>query len=140
MINELATERNAQIICLTESHLNIEILDAEINMSGFIIFRADRLLTTKGGVIVYINKEIAASAKILKSGSIGLIEYICIYLLEFNLMVITMYRSPDSDSGSLRTAIEEIDEAISSISPMYPTIILNGDFKGAWYLKKNVPP
>ena len=128
MINELATERNAQIICLTESHLNIEILDAEINMSGFIIFRADRLLTTKGGVIVYINKEIAASAKILKSGSIGLIEYICIYLLEFNLMVITMYRSPDSDSASLKTAIEEIDEAISSIAPMYPTIMLNGDF------------
>ena len=71
MINELATERNAQIICLTESHLNIEILDAEINMSGFIIFRADRLLTTKGGVIVYINKEIAASAKLQKVGRLG---------------------------------------------------------------------
>ena len=127
-IKEMAIERNSQLISLTESHLNEEILDAEINIDGFNIFRADRTQTTKGGVIVYIKKEIAASAKILKSGSIGLIEYICIYLLEFNLMIITMYRSPDSNSENLRIAIKEIEEAISSIAPVYPTILLNGDF------------
>ena len=128
MIKEWAIERNSQLISLTESHLNEDILDAEINIDGFNIFRADRNQTTKGGVIVYIKKEIAASAKVLKSGSIGLVEYICIYLLEFNLMIITMYRSPDSNNDSFKLAIEEIEEAISSIEPVYPTIMLNGDF------------
>ena len=66
MIKELAIERNSQLISLTESHLNEDILDAEINIDGFDIFRADRNQTTKGGVIVYIKKETAASAKMLK--------------------------------------------------------------------------
>ena len=128
MIKEMAIEKNAQIISLTETHLNNEILDAEVNIEGFNMYRADRTQTTKGGVAVYIRREIAASAKILKSGSIGKIEYICIYILEFRLMIITMYRSPESNIEDFKKAITEIDEAISSIAPVYPTIMLNGDF------------
>ena len=128
MIKEMAIEKNAQIISLTETHLNNEILDAEVNIEGFNMYRADRTQTTKGGVAVYIRREIAASAKILKSGSIGKIEYICIYILEFRLMIITMYRSPESNSEGFQKAITEVDEAISPIAPVYPTIMQNGGF------------
>ena len=42
MLHDLAYEWNAGIIMLTESHLNEEVLDAEINIQGFDCYRTDQ--------------------------------------------------------------------------------------------------
>ena len=129
IIEEIALEEKALVISITESHLNTEILDAEIKINGYSIFRGDRTNDIKkGGVIVYIREDFANNAKLLSHGSKGLIEYVCIYMCKINLMIITVYRSPQSNYENFKNALEEIQNTIESISPTYPTIILNGDF------------
>lgn len=41
-LTEMAKQNNYTIIALTETHLNGNILDTEINIPNYILFRADR--------------------------------------------------------------------------------------------------
>ena len=129
MIKETAMEENSIIISITESHLHDEILDAEIKIDGYAIFRGDRIEgIKKGGVLVYIRDDFAYTAKLLCNGSIGLIEYVCIHIADKNIMIITVYRSPQSNSNDFKSVMDIIDDKIKSLLPNYPVIILNGDF------------
>ena len=49
MLSELAVEENAGIIALTESHLNSDIMDAEVEMPDFELFRSDRIGANRRG-------------------------------------------------------------------------------------------
>ena len=86
----MAIENDAILISLTESHLNENILDAEININGFDLFRQDRQLAQKGGIITYIKDTISSTAKIVCAGSQGRIEYLCIYFSDKDLLFITI--------------------------------------------------
>ena len=48
-ISELSNNENTLTITLTETHLNENILDSEIQMKNYIGFRADRTLGRKTG-------------------------------------------------------------------------------------------
>ena len=76
MLSELALTNNSLIIAITESHLNQDISDAEIQIEGFNSFRSDRIGNTKGGVIVYINAKWESQPQVLAAGSVNLIEYL----------------------------------------------------------------
>ena len=129
VIKDIAIEENALIMSFTESHLNENILDAEISIDNYSLFRGDRSEgVKKGGVLLYVRNDIAKSARTLCHGSIGLIEYICVYIKEKNLLTITVYRSPQSKLNDFKTVIEIIDKSIESLAPNYPDIIINGDF------------
>ncbi|KAK4314102.1 hypothetical protein Pmani_014591 [Petrolisthes manimaculis] len=55
LLEEIAKSENAIIISLTESHLNDEIRDAEVNIPKYMTFRTDRMKHhKKGGVITYV--------------------------------------------------------------------------------------
>ena len=56
----------AEIICLTETHFNKDILEAEVDIPGYVVFRQDRDFSVKGdidkvshggGSIIYIDKK-----------------------------------------------------------------------------------
>ena len=129
MIKDIATAEKALILSFTESHLNDNIVDAEINIENYSMYRGDRIEgIKKGGVLVYIRNDLAASAKTVCYGSIGLIEYVCIYIVEKNLMIITIYRSPQSKSDDFKNVINKIDDCIKCLAPIYPVMIFNGDF------------
>ena len=126
-IRELAIENDAILISLTESHLNENILDAEININGFDLFRQDRQLAQKGGIITYIKDTISSTAKIVCAGSQGRIEYLCIYFSDKDLLFITIYRPPSENHQHFYEVLKKIDEYILSL-PTTPSIILTGDF------------
>ena len=48
------------IIGITESWATTDILDAELGMTGYVMFRKDRLGRRGGGVIIYIKVSIHA--------------------------------------------------------------------------------
>lgn len=50
MLQELATEEDIDFMAITETHLSSDILDAEINLENYTIFRADR--KERGGNVV----------------------------------------------------------------------------------------
>ena len=48
------------IIGITESWTNKDIIDAELRLTGYIMFRRDRISKRGGGVILYVNESIQA--------------------------------------------------------------------------------
>ena len=88
---ERAKENNSFVIALTESHLKSYILDAEIHISGYQIFRADRRdELNKGGVILYVRDDFARGSKLLSCGCNGVVEWICLYLPTINSLIINV--------------------------------------------------
>ena len=74
MLGEIAAEMNAGVIMLTESHLNKDIIDAEVKISGFDIYRTDRINFKNGGVAIFIRTELNLGVKTLLSLSHNKIE------------------------------------------------------------------
>ena len=58
-LNIVAEDINPQIIGITESWF-IDILDAKLGMTGYVMFRKDRIGRMGGGVILYIKESILA--------------------------------------------------------------------------------
>ena len=48
------------IIGITESWANIDITDAELGLTGYVMFRRDRIGRRGGGVILYVKESIQA--------------------------------------------------------------------------------
>ena len=45
-------------LAFTESHINSDILDAEIHLQDYSIYRSDRIRRKMGGAIIYSHKDI----------------------------------------------------------------------------------
>ena len=48
------------ILCLTETHLNKNLFDAEIGIPNFEVFREDRSTGSGGGLAIYVRKDLKA--------------------------------------------------------------------------------
>ena len=55
------------IIGITESWANIDITDAELGLTGYVMFRRDRIGRMGGGVILYVKESIQANEIKLES-------------------------------------------------------------------------
>ena len=84
---------NAPFICLTETHLNPEILDAEISIPGYNLFRSDRLNRSHGGVCIYVRKDLAVQSEIKDSNSFC--DSLILNIPELNLVITNIYRPPN---------------------------------------------
>jgi exonuclease III len=90
---DLAKETNALYICITETHLTPEVLDAEILIPGYNLFRSDRSGRTHGGVATYVRKELLVKNEIKDSNSFG--DSLAITIPQLNLVIINIYRPPN---------------------------------------------
>ena len=121
-------EENAIAVALCESHLRDEILDAEIRMEGYRIFRSDRQSgIKKGGIIVYLRDDFGADVKILSSGSTGEVEWLALNSQRRRLVLMTIYRPPTCSNQAFHKALKEMQDALDTLSAPQPTIIMTGD-------------
>ena len=128
-LGELANDKNAIIIALTESHLKSHILDAEISIPGFQVFRSDRKdHINKGGVITFIKEEYASGVETLASGCNESAEWNCLFLPVLRAVVVNVYRPPACPEHRFKEMLAEITDAIDKLSSPMPTIIMCGDF------------
>ena len=67
--DDLAKENNSPFICLTDSHLKPQVVDAEIQMKGMTIYRTDRKQREGGGVISYVRQDLAVNSVLQHSNS-----------------------------------------------------------------------
>ena len=58
---EILTESNSIFAVLTETHLNASILDAEIDIPGYTVFRSDRIARIQGGTMIYVKNALAST-------------------------------------------------------------------------------
>ena len=128
IIGEEATEKNLGLICLTETHLCTDHLDAEVNIRGYIHFRSDRPGNSKrGGVIVYLKEELDAGTKVLTSGSVGHIEYLLLHIPFINITVLAMYRPPGSELSNFEATIRNVETCLTENDLDMSTLIFTGD-------------
>ena len=128
MLKEMAIENNVGLIALTESHLTDEIYDAEIKMSGYQHFRADRVGARKGGVIVYMRNDIAKQSRLLSSGSRNCHEWLTLLLHDIDVMISIVYRPPVGDVSSLRNILSIIEKDINDQENSDLSLCICGDF------------
>ena len=98
--------KNASIICLTETHLNEKVLDDEILKEGWNIARCDRTKRQCGGVLCFVKNELPIGEKFSYSTSVC--EILGIYLPSINLVNITVYRPPNSNYEHFNNVIVKI--------------------------------
>ena len=77
-LKDLAFDRKACIISLTESHLSKEISNEELKFENWTITRADRNGRYGGGVMNIVRDNLTISDE--KSGSDSMTEYLCTYI------------------------------------------------------------
>ena len=59
-LNIMVEDIDPHIIGITESWANTDITDAELGLTGYVMFRTDRIGKRGGGVILYVKESIQA--------------------------------------------------------------------------------
>ena len=129
LLRERMVQSGTIITALTETHLNSNILDAEVSMDGYQIIRADRGLNRKkGGVALYIRNDIAAVCKLICAGSNGVVEYIMVHIEKYNVVIMNIYRPPRTRTGEFTPVLNSLKLKIDELQDMSISVILCGDF------------
>ena len=89
-LRDLADEKESFMITLTESHMNQNIDDHELQLNGWTVSRADRF-ERQGGCVTFLVKNNLTVADEF-GGSDGTAEYLSIYISDLDLAVVTIYR------------------------------------------------
>ena len=59
-LNIMVEETDPHVTGITESWANTDIADAELGLTGYVMFRRDRIGRRGGGVILYVKESIQA--------------------------------------------------------------------------------
>ena len=112
-ISLIASQNNAAMIALTESHLKERINDYEIHIDGFTSIRSDRSVREGGGIVVYIKDNLTISDDFNDSDSMN--ELSCVYINEIKVALVTVYRPPDSTKESFIWSLRKINDLVSHL-------------------------
>ena len=112
----MAADTDPRVIGITESWTNKDIVpvDAELALTGYVMFRKDRRERRGGGVILYIKESIQAYEITLKS-EVDCEEAIWCNIVTRNSTLTTrvVYRSPNigqEEDVKLQKAIREVSK------------------------------
>ena len=111
---------------VTETHLIIEVLDEEINIENFNVFRSDRTERKCGGAAIIIHESLLINESKIHRFSSSCCEMIIIHIEELDLHTICIYRPPDSTSDKFIPCLEELDKYLETVH-MSDNILIMGD-------------
>ena len=112
-LSDLAKLSNAPYICLTETHLNPDIIDAEIQLENYTLFRSDRNERSHGGVAIYVRNDLAATMILNDSNSYC--DSLVIEIHKLNLILINIYRPPKCPKILFNQTLEAIKVMLQNI-------------------------
>ena len=128
MLREKAVLEGAVVLAMTESHLRSDIKDAEVQIGGFQVYRADRAENRrKGGVVAYVRDDYASEIKILSSGSNSVVEWLLIFFQRCNLALALLYRPPACLPGQFSEVLQLLGTEVETLGSPSPTVVLCGD-------------
>ena len=109
----------------TETHLNENIFDAEVQIRNYSIIRSDRALPRKqGGVALYLHHTIAIDDTMKFSDQYT--EAVAVYIKKSKLLIIVTYRAPNTPIASFRSCLQSTKEFIQKYDGS--DIIALGDY------------
>ena len=116
----MVADIDPHVIGITESWANEDIVDAELALTGYVMFRKDRRERRGGGVILYIKESIQAYEITLKSEADSVEAIWCnIVTRNSTLTIGVVYRSPNigqEEDVKLQKAIREVSRPVSLTS------------------------
>ena len=128
VLSEKAEDENIAIVTLTESHLNQFFLEAEVGMTGFETYRADRATgTRKGGVVTFLRNDVNPGVETLVSGSTGNIEYQALKIPKLKILYIAVYRPPTAELAHFVQVLQSLRRTIDEVEGAMPNIVFTGD-------------
>ena len=115
------------MIGITETWANEQINDAEYHIPGFNMFRADRMETKGGGLILYVNDRLEASLSTVPRVNTFKESIWCNITLDSRKLLIGLiYRSPLSNTANDDLLLKTLEETIVQGDARHVLII--GDF------------
>ena len=109
-LNNMVEDIDPHIIGITESWANTDITYAELGLTGYVMFRRDRIGSRGGGVILYVKESIQADEIKLERKA----DYdVWCKLVSGNskLTIGLVYRSPnlnEEDKTKIQNAVKEL--------------------------------
>lgn len=119
-------DKNVDVMCITEHWMSEEEINT-LHIDGYnTLGYSARKDFIGGGTLIFVRSDLKASVKNFKI-SYNLekcIEYSCVYVNDFNMYILAVYRSPSGDFGTFLT---NLDFLLGSFN-INERIILAGDF------------
>ena len=113
-LNIMVEAIDPHIIGITESWANIDITDAELGLTGYVMFRKDRTGRRGGGVILYVKESIQAyEIKLEREADCDEAVWCKIVSGNSKLTIGLVYRSPninEEDNTKIKNAIKEVSK------------------------------
>ena len=106
----MAKTCNAPFISLTETHLNSEILDAEINIPGYTPYRCDRIGRSHGGVCTFVRNDLVVTVLLKDSNSYC--DTLVLKIHQMDLIMINFYRPPKCPSNLFLQSLHKIKQTL----------------------------
>ena len=128
-LRDLTILKNPLCIVLTETHLNPNILNAEINIPDYTLYRCDRVGRTHGGTCIYTRNDLATQELLSYSNSVC--ETLVLKVKTLETILVSIYRPPDTSLESFTEAISLTKTAIEDTiekDPKTKTILQFGDY------------
>ena len=140
-IRDILHETKQLFIVLTETWL-YEQSDAEIDIDGYTLFRADRKVKKKskhgrdsGGVAIYVRDDIAVDAERNLEFSNGVVEALAVHIPQIDTVAVGFYRTPEnpatpdvkSGHSQLSQCITQLKEYFCNLPAPTPNIVICGD-------------
>ena len=119
-----SSKKTVPFFALTETHLKSRHFDAEVNVDGYNIFRADRIKRHQGGSAVYVHKSLAVTKSLSYSNSFC--ETAGIFIQPLNLVVFSVYRPPAAAQAYFEESISKMQDFINQLDS--PEVLVLGDF------------
>ena len=122
-LNIMVDDIDPHIIGITESWANTDITDVELGLTGYVMFRRDRIGRRGGGVILYVNESIQAyEIKLERKADYDEAVWCKIVSGNSKLTIRLVYRSPninEEDNTTIQNAMKEVSKG---------EFIIMGDF------------
>ena len=118
------SKKTIPFFALTETHLKSRHFDAEVNINGYNIFRADRIKRHQGGSALYVNKSLAVTKSL--SHSNFFCETAGIFIQPLNLVVFSVYCPPAATQAYFEESISMMQDFINQLDS--PEVLVLGDF------------
>ena len=111
-LNVMVEDIDPHIIGITKSWANTDITDAELGLTGYVMFRRDRIGRRKGGVILYVKESIQAY-EIKSEREADYDEAVWCKIGNSKLTIRLVSRSPninEEDNAKIQNAIKEVSK------------------------------
>ena len=115
------------IIALTETWLKPFITDAQIALPNYTSIRSDRVITEKGGVLLYIHDDLPVTT--VEKYDDDTCEVIICTIESKNTIVASLYRPPSATSESFKSSINFVQKYINTqMTRKHYHLMLMGDY------------